>query len=494
MEATRASMGIPGLDDVLGGGLPQDRIYLVQGTPGVGKTTLALQFLLSGVQKKERVLYITLSESEEEVRQVAESHGWSLDGVSLFELSTAEQTMQLEDDTSLYATSEVELKETMRVLLAEVERLQPTRVVFDSLSEVRLLAQTAVRYRRQILALKQHFLGRRCTVLLLDDRAVATGDIQLESLAHGVIELEQLPMEYGADRRRLRVSKLRGSGFRSGHHDYVIQRGGIRVYPRLVAAEHRTDVRSDPIASGVEGLDRLVGGGLDRSTATLLMGPAGAGKSAIATQFACAAAARGEHAAMFLFEERVGTLRTRAHHLGIPLEKHVAAGRISLKQADPAELAPDEFTSLVRDSVEKDGARVVVIDSLNGFYNALPQAHHLPLLMHELLAYLSERGVASLLTVAQSGLAGPMTSKIDVSYLSDTIVLLRYFEHAGRLRKAISVVKKRSGRHEDTIRELILAPEGIRVGETLTRYRGVLTGVPDMVRETASDDGPNGGA
>jgi len=313
--------------------------------------------------------------------------------------------------------------------------------------------------------------------------------VQLESLAHGVIVLEQMPMEYGADRRRLRVSKLRGSAFRSGHHDYVIVRGGIHVFPRLVAAEHRTEAKSDPIASGIPGLDRLVGGGLDRATATLLMGPAGSGKSAIATQFACAAAARGEHAALFLFEERMGTLRTRARNLGMPLEEHLRSGRITIKQTDPAELAPDELTSLVRESVEKENTRVVVIDSLNGFYNALPQAHHLPLLMHELLAYLSECGVASLLTVAQSGLAGPMSTKIDVSYLSDTIVLLRYFEDAGRLRKAISVVKKRSGRHEDTIRELVLAPEGISVGKTLSAYRGVLSGVPDVVRHSSPGDG-----
>lgn len=486
----RAATGVVGLDDVLGGGLPRDRIYLVQGTPGVGKTTLALQFLLEGVRCREKVLYITLSESEDEVRQVAESHGWSLDGVSLFELSTVEQTMQLEDDASLYSTSEVELKETMRVLLAQVERLQPSRVVFDSLSEIRLLAQSGVRYRRQILSLKQHFMGRHCTVMLLDDRSAEAGDIQLESLAHGVIVLEQLPVGYGADRRRLRVSKLRGSPFRSGYHDYVIERGGVCVFPRLVAAEHRTDAASDPIASGVDGLDRIVGGGIDRATATLLMGPAGAGKSAIATQFACAAAERGEQAAMFLFEERIGTLRARAANLGIPLEKHLASRRVTLKQADPAELAPDEFTSLVRHAVERDKARVVVIDSLNGFFNSLPEARHLSLLMHELLGFLSERGVASILTVAESGVGGPMTSNVDVSYLSDTIILLRYFEDGGRLRKAISVIKKRSGPHEDVIRELELGSDGIRVGSTLSEYRGVLTGVPALMRGR-SGEGPD---
>ena len=478
----RDKTGIAGLDDVLRGGLPRSRLYLVKGEPGVGKTTLALQFLLEGARAKERVLYVTLSETEHEIRQVADSHGWSLDGLNLYELSSAEQTLRLDDVNTLYATADVDLKETMRVLLDEVDRVKPQRVVFDSLSEIRLLAQTPMRYRRQLLSLKQHFAGRDCTVLLLDDRTGDVADVQVESLAHGVILLEQLPMEYGADRRRVRIAKLRGSSFRSGYHDYVVSTGGLIVFPRLIAAEHRTDVLTEVLASGIPALDAILGGGVDRSTATLLVGPAGTGKSAIATQFACAAAAKGEVASYFLFEERIGTLRRRAEYLGMALDANVERGMLRLHQVDPAELAPDEFTQLVRDEVEQQGARVVVIDSINGYYSAMPGARFLTLQMHELLAYLSEHGVASLLTMGQSGLAGSqMSSPVDLSYLADTIVMLRYFETGGRVRKAISVLKKRSGAHADSIHSLELAANGIVIGPSLDALRGVLTGSPQTV-------------
>lgn len=481
-EPLRVATGISGLDDILSGGLPSKRLYLVQGTPGVGKTTLALQFLLDGIRKGQRVLYVTLSETEEEINQVAASHGWSLEGIHLYELSMAEQTLRLDEENTLYATADVELKETVRVLLAEVARVKPTRVVFDSLSEIRLLAGTPVRYRRQLLGLKQYFAGQDCTVLLLDDKPSEAGDLQVESLVHGVIGLEQLPMHYGADRRRLRVAKLRGSPFRSGYHDYVIAKGGIRVFPRLIAAEHRRDTPMGNVPSGIPALDELLGGGLDRSTAALIMGPAGAGKSAIATQFACHAADRGEHAVMFLFEERIGTLRARADKLGMPLAKHIESGRITVKQIDPAELAPDEFTAFVRDAVIDHGARLVTIDSINGYFNAMPEARFLTLQMHELLAFLAERDVATILTMAQSGVAGAhMVSPVDVSYLADTILLMRYFESAGRVRKALSVLKKRSGMHEDTIREVTLTSQGIEVGEPLSHFRGVLTGVPHEI-------------
>jgi circadian clock protein KaiC len=476
--APRASTGIPGLDDVLGGGLPSRRMFLIQGSPGAGKTTLALQFLLEGVRRGETVLYITLSETEDEILQVADSHGWSLDGVSLYELSTAEQTLRLSEENSLYSTADVELRETMRVLLEEVDRINPSRVVFDSLSEIRLLAQTPIRYRRQLLSVKQHFAGRSTTVLLLDDRSAEAGDIQVESLAHGVVLLEQTPTSYGADRRRLRVSKLRGSAFRTGHHDFIVQKGGVVVFPRLVAAEHRTDFVAEPVSSGVTALDAVVGGGLDRSTATLIIGPAGTGKSAIATQFACAAADRGDQAVIFAFEERVGTLRVRCKALGMPLDQHLASGLIRIHQIDPAELAPDQFTHLVRAEVEDHGARVVVIDSINGYFSAMPEARFLTLQIHELLSYLADRGVATLLTMAQSGVFGSMTSPVEVSYLAENVVLLRYFEAGGRARKAISVLKKRSGMHENTIRELTLGPGGIALGEPLSGFRGVLTGVP----------------
>lgn len=487
-HSSRDSTGIPGLDDILGGGLPKSRLYLINGTPGVGKTTMALEFLMAGVRAGETTLYITLSETEQEIRQVAASHGWALDGIHMYELSTAEQTLRLSDENTLYATADVELKETVRVLLDEVERLKPRRVVFDSLSEIRLLAQTPIRYRRQILNLKQHFSGRSCTVLLLDDRTADASDLQLESLAHGVLVMDQIGVGYGADRRRIRVSKLRGSSFRSGYHDFIIRRGGLTVFPRLVASEHRTPTMAEPMSSGVEALDALLGSGIDRSTATLLMGPAGTGKSAIATQFACAAAARGECATLFIFEERIGTLRTRAEQLGMPLDAQMDAGRLRVHQIDPAELAPDEFVHLVRKAVEQDGAKLIVIDSINGYFVAMPEERYLALQMHELLSFLAERGVATILTMTQSGLIGAaMSAPFDASYLADTIVLLRYFENRGRLCKALSVLKKRSGPHEDTIREMKLGRGGLHVGPPLTGMRGVLTGNPVAVDSPLPD-------
>lgn len=488
----RAATGVPGLDDILDGGLPHHRLYLLQGSPGVGKTTLALQFLLAGARQGESTLYITLSETREEVQQVAASHGWDLAPVHLFELSSAEQTLHLDEENTLYATAEVDLKETMRVLLDEVARVRPARVVFDSLSEVRLLAQTPMRYRRQLLALKQHFAGTQCTVLLLDDHSRGKTELQLASLAHGVIGLEQHAMAYGADRRRLRIGKLRGSSFRSGYHDFVIERGGLRVFPRLVAAEHRSAFSAAPMSSGIARLDALLGGGLDRSTAALVMGPAGTGKSAICVQFACAAAERGEHATLFVFEERIGTLLTRAQALGLDIERQLERGLLSIKQVDPAELAPDQFTQLVRDAVEQRDAKLIVIDSINGYFNAMPEARFLTLQMHELLSYLGERGVATAITMAQSGgMGSSMTSPVDVSYLSDTILVLRYFESGGRIRKAISVLKKRSGPHEDTIRELTFGPSGICLGDPLTEFEGVLTGVPTQ-RSSASGSSASG--
>jgi circadian clock protein KaiC len=478
-QLRRDRTGVAGLDDVLNGGLPSHRLYLVRGTPGVGKTTLALQYLMEGAAKGGSVLYITLSETEDEIRQVADSHGWTLDGIRIFELSSADQDLQLQDENTLYSTEDVDLKETIRVLLERVEEIKPTRVVFDSLSEIRLLAQTAMRYRRQLLALKQFFAGRACTVLLLDDQSGPGTDLQVESLVHGVVTLEQSPTPYGADRRRLRVMKLRGSRFRSGYHDFVVVTGGLRVFPRLVAAEHRTDVVAEPISSDNAALDAILGGGIDRATCTLIMGPAGVGKSILASQFAVASARRGEPATLFLFEERTGTWCKRARQLGLPVDELIRDKKLHLHQLDPAEVAPDEFTHLVRHAVEAGGSQLVVVDSITGYFTAMPEARSLTLQMHELLSFLAERNVASVMTMAQSGLIGTsMSSPVDVSYLADTVLVLRYFENGGQVRKAVSVLKKRSGAHEESIRELRFGKDGVVVGPPLSDMHGILTGSP----------------
>lgn len=475
----RLATGSAGLDRVLEGGFPANRLYLVEGDPGTGKTTLALQFLLEGVRRKEPVLYVTLSETKEELIVVAHSHGWSLEGVNLHELVPPEESLKTESQYTIFHPSEVELGETTRAVIEEVERIQPRRVVFDSLSEMRLLARDPLRYRRQILALKQFFSGRKSTVLLLDDRTSADTDLQVQSIAHGVLMLEQLELDYGAERRRLRVSKLRGSRFLGGFHDFTIRTGGVEVFPRLVAADRRAEFRQEAVASEVAELDALLGGGLDRGTATLVLGPAGCGKSSLATHFAAAAAARGERAAAFIFDEGVNTYLNRAAGLGMNLRKEVETGRLTVQQVDPAELSPGEFAHAVCEAVESGGARLVVIDSLNGYLQAMPDERFLTAQMHELLTYLNQRGVVTLLVMAQHGFMGSMSSPVDVSYLADTVVLLRYFEAAGAIRRAISVVKKRTGRHENTIREMRLsASSGLEVGEPLTAFRGVLTGIP----------------
>jgi circadian clock protein KaiC len=475
--APLVSTGIAGLDDILGGGLPAHRLYLVQGDPGVGKTTAALQFLLAGTDKGEAALYVTLSETKEELESVAGAHGLSLANVTLYELAVAEETAQ--DDYTLFHPSEVELNETTRGVLDVVQRVKPQRVVFDSLSELRLLARDPLRYRRQILALKQFFIGRACTVLLLDDRTSSPGDLQLESLAHGVIDLEQLAPEYGSERRRLRIKKMRGVKFRGGYHDLKITTGGIVVFPRLVAAEHKEPFPAERLSSGVPALDRLTGGGLERGTSTLLMGPAGSGKTSLALQYAVAAIERGHYASLFLFEEGMRSLLDRARAFGWDLERHCRSGRLHLQQVDPAELSPGEFAHTVRREVEEKGARVVAIDSLNGYLSAMPADRHLSLHLHELLAFLNQCGVNTFLVMAQHGFLGSgMQTPADVSYLADTVLLLRYFESEGHVRQAISVVKKRGGTHERTIREFGLGAGGVHIGEPLLEFHGILTGVP----------------
>ncbi len=475
---TVSPTGIPGLDEVLTGGFTKNRIYLVQGDPGVGKTTLGLQFLLEGAAHGETGLYLTLSESEEELRAVADSHGWSLDAIKMFEYS-AHDRLTSEDTSTLFHPSEVELGEATRRLLEEVERIKPQRLVIDSLSEIRLLAQSPLRYRRQILGLKHFFNSHKCTVLMLDDKNALEGDMQLQTLAHGVLLLEQLAPVYGAERRRLRISKFRGVKYRGGYHDFAIRTGGIVVYPRLVAADHRDDYTPQRLTSGLPEVDELLGGGIDRGTSTLIMGPAGSGKSALATQYVSAAAARGENAAVFIFDESRGTLFLRARAMKMNLGEHVGSGRVTVQQIDPAEIPPGEFVHLVREAVEKRHVSVLVIDSLNGYMNAMPEEHFLTIQMHELLTYLGQKGVATILVVAQHGLLGnSMLTPVDVSYLADCVILMRYYEHQGQILKAISVVKKRSGAHEATIRPFSLSTDGLSVGKPLSEFHGVLTGVP----------------
>lgn len=474
------STGIEGLDHVLRGGLPANRLYLIEGEPGTGKTTLALQFLLEGARRGEPGLYVTLSESSDELHAVAESHGWSLDGVALYELTPTTEFARPDDDYTILHPSEVELGETTSAVFREVERSHPIRVVFDSLSEFRLLARDPLRYRRQILSLKQFFAGRCCTVLLLDDRTGKDTDVQLHSISHGVVRLEHLPTEFGPERRRLRVTKLRGLDFRGGYHDLRIVTGGMRVFPRMVAMEHPVSHPGGVVESGVAELDALLGGGLLRGTSALLMGPAGVGKSIVATQYATSAAARGHHATVYLFDEQSNTSLVRADALGLPLRARVDEGRIALRQVDPAQLSPGEFIQGVCRSVEDDDTRLVVIDSFNGLLASMPEERSIILQLHELLAYLNHRGVVSLLLMAQHGLIGQMTAPVDVTYLADTVLLFRYFEVLGEVRRAISVIKNRTGRHENTIRELHFGP-GVRLGPPLTHFQGVLTGVPTIV-------------
>ena len=468
-----------GLNDVLGGGLTPNRLYLLEGVPGSGKTTLALQFLMDGVRRGEPVLYVTLSESEEEVREVAASHGWSLEGITIRELVPSEDSLKPDDQYTMFHPSEIELSDTTKTILADVERIKPVRAVFDSLSELRLLAGNSLRYRRQILALKQFFSGRSCTVMLLDDMTSTNHDLQVQSIAHGAIRLEQLYPEYGSERRRLIVLKYRGVRFRGGYHDYIIRRGGIDVFPRLIASEHRTIAIKEKMASGIAELDTLLGGGLERGTSTLIVGAAGAGKSSLATQFVATAAERGENAALFIFDESMNTLLSRASGLGIDLQEPLEKGRVSIQQVDPAELSPGEFAHAIRQAVERQHVTIVVIDSLNGYLNAMPEERFLIIQLHELLTYLGQAGVATLLIGAHQGLIGSqMTTPVDASYLADAVILMRFFEAKGEIRQAISVVKKRGSAHERSIREFRMENGRISVGSPLREFRGVLTGVP----------------
>jgi circadian clock protein KaiC len=476
----KARTGVPGLDDILLGGLAVGRIFLLEGSPGTGKTTMALSFLLQGAAAGERGLYITLSETEQELRAGAESHGWKLGkDIEIFEVVPPESVLDSDQHQSLLYSSDLELGETTRVIFEAVERTKASRVVVDSLSEIRLLAQSSLRYRRQILALKHYFARHGSTVLLLDDLTADTLDKTVHSVAAGVIRLEEMTPDYGAERRRLRVIKYRAQSFRGGFHDFVIRHGGAHVFPRLVAAEHRSNFTRNRVTSGIAGLDGLLGGGIEQGSSTLLLGPAGAGKSLITLQFVAQAIRSGGKAAMFIFDEELGLLFDRAKPLGFDLAAMRDTGRLLITQLDAAELSPGEFSQTVRDAVQDGEVRTVVIDSLNGYQAAMPQENSLILHMHELLQYCNRRGVSTFLTVAQHGMVGDMKTPVDVTYLADAVILLRFFEAEGSVRRAMSVIKKRTGKHEDTIREFWIN-DGLHVGEPLAQFHGILRGTPVM--------------
>lgn len=482
----RAATGIPGLDQVLQGGFPANRLYLVQGVPGTGKTTLAMQFLMEGVRRGEPVLYISLSETREEIEVVAASHGWDLTGIFLFEMTAAEEKLRAETETSFFHPSEVELNRTTETLLAEVDRLRPARVVFDSLSELRLLADTPLRYRRQVLRLKQYFSDKNTTVLLLDDFSGNDSDQQVHSIAHGVVTLQRSNPDYGAARRKLTVEKLRGSPFSEGQHDFVLRTGGMSVFARLISENHAAETSTERVSSGNASLDALLGGGLDRGTSTMFLGPPGTGKSTLTVGLAIAAAARGEKSLMLLFDENPLTLHERTRQLKMNLAEYCARGLINVRSIDPAAISPGEITESIVRAVMDEGVRVVAIDSINGYVNSMPEARLLNLQLHEVLSFLARKGVLTILVLSQQGMMGQMQTSVDLSYLADTVILSRFFEARGAMKLALSVLKKRSGDHERTIRDYWFGQGGLEMGQPLAQMQGVLTGVPTFLSHADS--------
>ena len=481
----RCSTGIPGLDRIIRGLLPRNRLYVIEGEPGSGKTTMALQFLLEGIRCNEKSLYITFSETKDELNAVAESHGWDLSRLSIVDLTALGRPLDPETEVTLFHPFEIELNKITESLLTKIQELAPTRIVFDSVSEMRLLAESPLRYRKQILALKHALSGRKATVFFLDDLTSASHDVQVQSIAHGVFRLSRLHHEFGGERRRLRILKLRGVKFTGGHHDIDIHTGGITMHPRMISSEHSDHPASGVLASGLAPLDSLLGGGLDRGTSNLFIGPAGTGKSSLSLVYALAAVQQGEKAAIFCFDETVNNLLRRSQLIGLKVQEAQNAGLLRIQKVDPAELSPGAFANLIQDLVERDGVRMIIIDSLNGYVQAMPQEQYLTLQLHELLAYLHNQNVVTILTLAQQGMIGTMQTPVDLTYLADTVLLTRFFEASGSVKKAVSVIKKRTGSHETTIREFTIDNTGVRVGPILNQFQGILTGVPRLTGEPA---------